>query len=109
MAELYARLQSAPTLEPRVDLHPLRQLEPRYRVVMLDDQVTTRAFAVELLQRVFHKSHAEAASILFDVGHAGIGTVEVVPLETAEVHVDRAHWLARSRRYPLALSIELAD
>ena len=39
----------------------------------------------------------------------GVALIEVVPFETAELHVDQAHSKARGQGFPLTLSIEPAD
>ena len=84
-------------------------LSPRYKVLMHDDDVTTMDFVVDILRRIFAKSAGEAATIMMEVHNSGVALVEVVPLEEAELHVDQCHSLARTRKFPLALTIEYAD
>ena len=82
---------------------------PRYRVLLHDDDSTPMDFVCDVLRRVFKKSAGDAAATMLEAHTRGIALVEVVPLETAELHVDQAQGLARTRHYPLSFSIEPAD
>lgn len=81
---------------------------PRYRVLLHDDEVTPMDFVCDVLRRIFQKSAADAVATMLEAHTGGVALVEVVPLEIAELHVDQAQGLARTRRYPLTLTIEPA-
>lgn len=79
---------------------------PLHRVLLHDDDETPMDFVCDVLRRVFKKNASDAMATMLEAHTGGVALVEVVPLETAELHVDQAHGLARTRHYPLTLSIE---
>jgi ATP-dependent Clp protease adaptor protein ClpS len=84
-----------------------RVKEPRlYRVLMHNDDYTTREFVVEVLRTVFHKPEAEAVQIMLHVHNNGVGVAGVYTFEVAEMKVRTVETLARQREYPLMLTIE---
>jgi ATP-dependent Clp protease adaptor protein ClpS len=82
---------------------------PLYRVLLHNDDYTTREFVVEVLRAVFHRPEAEAVQIMLHVHHNGIGVAGVYTFEVAEMKVRQVEDLARQREYPLMLSIEAND
>ena len=97
------------TLVADPDTETWTETAPRYKVLMHNDDVTTMDFVVGLLRTIFGKPAGEARSIMLEVHQTGVALVEVVPLEEAELHVDQCHSLARTRGFPLALTIEYAE
>jgi len=84
-----------------------RVRRPRmYRVLMHNDDYTTREFVVDILRGVFHRSEPEAVQIMLHVHHNGIGVAGVFTREVAETKVRTVEELARDREYPLRLSME---
>jgi len=79
---------------------------PLYKVLLHNDDYTTREFVVEILRAVFHKPEPEAVRIMLHVHHQGIGVAGVYTYEMAEVKVRTVEALAHQREYPLMLSIE---
>ena len=79
---------------------------PRYKVLLHNDDYTTREFVVEVLKGVFHRPEPEAAQIMLHVHHNGVGVAGVYTYEVAEVKVRTVESLARQREFPLMLSIE---
>src|SRR6185295_5975789 len=75
---------------------------PMYRVLLHNDNYTTRDFVVAVLKEVFHKSETDAVQIMLHVHYNGIGVAGVYPYEVAEK-------LARENEYPLRLSMEPED
>jgi ATP-dependent Clp protease adaptor protein ClpS len=82
---------------------------PLYRVLLHNDDYTTREFVVDVLRSVFHRPEPEAVQIMLHVHHNGIGVAGVYTFEVAEMKVQEVNDLARQREYPLMLSIEPED
>jgi ATP-dependent Clp protease adaptor protein ClpS len=77
-----------------------------YKVVLLNDDYSTMAFVVYVLETVFQKSPAEAYGITMQVHHQGRGLAGVYPLEIAETKVEELGLMARQAEYPLRATIE---
>ena len=69
---------------------------PMYKVLLHNDDYTTREFVVWVLQTVFHKDESDAIAIMSHVHNNGVGVAGVYTFEVAETegHQDDA----RSRR-----------
>lgn len=90
--------------ETRTD--PRTRLAPMYRVLVHNDDVTSMDFVVRILVEVFSRSFVDSVKIMWEAHTGSVAHVETVPLETAEFHADKAHSLARVRKYPLIFTIE---
>ena len=66
-----------------------------YSVVILNDDYTPMEFVMDVLERVFQKSPAEAYRIMMQVHLNGRGIAGVYPWEVAETKVDKVASLAR--------------
>jgi ATP-dependent Clp protease adaptor protein ClpS len=99
-------LPEAPVLVPETDTTTEASLAPRWRVILLDDDVTTIDFVVDLLKTVFAKPQAEAVRLTYEIHHTGSALITVVPRERAELYVEQVRSLARPRGFPLTATIE---
>ncbi len=81
---------------------------PMYKVLLHNDDYTTMEFVVEILEKVFHKSPAEATRIMLLVHKNGTGVCGVFTAEIAETKVELVHHLARKNGFPLQCSMEEA-
>lgn len=79
---------------------------PLYKVLLHNDDYTTMEFVVIILEKIFHKSTAEATRIMLNVHKQGIGLAGVYTREIAETKVETVHSLARKNQYPLRCSME---
>src|ERR1700749_3361998 len=77
-----------------------------YKVLLHNDDYTTREFVVEILRSVFHKPEPDAVRIMLHVHQNGVGVAGVYTFEVAEMKVRQVEALAREREFPLMLSIE---
>jgi len=77
-----------------------------YKVLLHNDDYTSMEFVVILLEKIFHKSTAEATRIMLNVHQQGIGVAGVYNKEIAETKVAIVHDLAQKNDYPLRCSIE---
>jgi len=81
---------------------------PLYKVLLHNDDYTTKEFVVEVLQYVFHKEDTEAVQIMLHVHKKGIGVAGVYTYEVAETKVALVESLARQHEYPLMCTMEEA-
>ena len=79
---------------------------PMYKVLLHNDDYTTREFVVWVLEHVFHKGEAEATAIMSHVHNNGVGIAGVYTYEVAETKVTKTQHLAKAQQFPLQLSIE---
>jgi ATP-dependent Clp protease adaptor protein ClpS len=81
---------------------------PMFKVLLHNDDYTTMEFVVEILQKVFYKSPAEATRIMLLVHKSGVGVCGVFTVDIAETKVQIVHHLARESGFPLRCSMEEA-
>ncbi|MCU0601360.1 MAG: ATP-dependent Clp protease adaptor ClpS [Desulfobacterales bacterium] len=79
---------------------------PLYRVLIHNDDFTTKDFVVSLLVVVFNKSVEDATRIMWQAHRNGTGLCGVYPLEVAETKVKVVTEAARENGFPLKLTIE---
>jgi ATP-dependent Clp protease adaptor protein ClpS len=77
-----------------------------YRVLLHNDDYTTREFVVWVLQIVFHRSELEAVQIMLHVHNNGVGVAGVYPHDVAEAKVAKVHALAEQNEFPLLSTME---
>jgi len=82
---------------------------PMYKVLLHNDDYTTREFVVWVLQSVFHKNETDAIAIMSHVHNNGVGVAGVYTFEVAETKVTKTMALAKAQQFPLQLSIEPTD
>jgi ATP-dependent Clp protease adaptor protein ClpS len=80
----------------------------QYRVILLNDDYTTMAFVVHVLETVFQKSPAEAYRIMMQVHLGGSGVAGVYSWEVAETKVNTVTSMAGAAGFPLRASLEKA-
>jgi len=77
-----------------------------FKVLLHNDDYTTKEFVVHILEQVFNKDSTEAMQIMLHVHRNGIGVAGVYSYEVAETKVKTVESLARQYEYPLKCSIE---
>lgn len=82
------------------------QKPPLYKVLMHNDDYTTRDFVVEMLRTVFHHPEPEANRIMLHVHQTGVGVAGVYSYEVAEMKVRTVEMHAHEHEFPLMLTIE---
>ncbi len=82
------------------------QRPPMYRVLVHNDDYTTREFVVDVLRGVFRHTEAEAIRVMLHVHHNGMGVAGVFTREVAETKIAIVENLAREREFPLRLTME---
>ena len=82
------------------------QKPPMFKVLLHNDNFTTREFVVEILRTVFHHSEGEATRIMLHVHQRGVGLAGIYTFEVAEIKVGTVEALAQQHQFPLMLTIE---
>lgn len=95
--------------EPKADVTPKLQKPKLWKVLLHNDNYTTRDFVVYLLQTVFAKPEQEAVRIMMHVHNNGIGVAGIYTYEVAETKVETTISLARQNEFPLMASMEPAE
>src|SRR5205823_13595767 len=82
---------------------------PLYKVLLHNDDYTTKEFVVQLLQYVFHKEHTAAVQIMLHVHKKGIGVAGVYTYENAETKVALGEKFVPRHEYPLKWTMAEAE
>ena len=98
MAKTIAKVKPTPNLSLK---------EPsQYRVIYINDDVTTMEFVIESLVTIFNYSVDTAAEITEKIHVDGSAVVAVLPYEMAEQKGVEATQLARANGFPLTIKLE---
>jgi ATP-dependent Clp protease adaptor protein ClpS len=82
------------------------QQPPLFRVLLHNDDYTTREFVVWILQTVFHRSEVEAVQVMLHVHNNGVGVAGIYPYDVAEAKVGTVTELAEQNEFPLLTTLE---
>jgi ATP-dependent Clp protease adaptor protein ClpS len=82
------------------------ELEPLYRVLIHNDDVTPMDFVVQILKTIFFQSNPRAYEIMLIAHITGLAYVQTLPKSEAEKRVNKAHFAAGLEGYPLHFSME---
>ena len=81
-------------------------LEPLYRIIIHNDDVTPMDFVVEVLKQIFFLGNDRAAEIMLVAHIKGAAYVQFLPRMEAEKRIQKAHHAAGMAGYPLHFSSE---
>jgi ATP-dependent Clp protease adaptor protein ClpS len=79
---------------------------PLYKIIYINDEVTTMEFVVSSLVDYFNYTDDTAVNITHDIHQAGSAVVAVLPYEIAEQKGVEVTLDARSHGFPLQIKIE---
>ena len=79
---------------------------PLYRVIYINDSVTTMEFVVQTLVEIFNHSPEEAEAVTTKIHEDGSGTAAILPYEMAEQKGVEVTQLARNNGFPLQIKLE---
>lgn len=79
---------------------------PLYKIVYLNDEVTTMNFVLSSLITFFNYNEQTAMDITEDIHQNGSAVVAVLPYEIAEQKEIEVTTLARKSGYPLKIKLE---
>ncbi|NWG35714.1 MAG: ATP-dependent Clp protease adaptor ClpS [Chloroflexi bacterium] len=82
------------------------ELEPLYRVIIHNDDVTPMDYVVYILKTVFYLANDRAAEIMFTAHIYGSAYVQTLAKSEAEKRINKAHSEANNAGYPLKFTME---
>lgn len=82
------------------------ELEPLYRILIHNDDVTPMDFVVHALTTFFYLGTPTAAEIMLKAHITGMAYVQTVAKSEAERRINKAHFAAGLEGYPLHFSME---
>lgn len=82
------------------------ELEPLYRVLIHNDNITPMDFVVHILKTVFYLANDRAAEIMFTAHYYGTAYVQTLARSEAEKRIGKAHFEANNAGYPLKFTLE---
>ena len=96
--------------EVKQTTRPVLNIEPPkdYKVIYLNDEVTTYEFVISSLMNTFDYDESNAADKSQEIDEKGAGIVAVLPFEIAEQKGVEVLLSARNEGYPLEIKLESA-
>jgi ATP-dependent Clp protease adaptor protein ClpS len=82
------------------------KLEPLYRVIIHNDDITPMDFVVNVLTSIFILFQPDALEVMLIAHYKGAAYVQTLPKTEAEKRINKAHFAAGLEGYPLHFSIE---
>lgn len=96
------KAQTVTKIQPREDVEPPKQ----FKVIYLNDEVTTVEFVIATLLEIFDYGFEEATAITKRIHEEGAAVVAVLPFEIAEHKGVEVTVQARQQGFPLQVKIE---
>jgi len=97
-------LQTTPEIE--IIEETQTELEPLYRVIIHNDDVTPMDFVVHVLTTIFVLAQPHAMEVMLIAHFKGAAYVQTLPKTEAEKRINKAHFAAGLEGYPLHFSLE---
>jgi ATP-dependent Clp protease adaptor protein ClpS len=82
------------------------ELEPLFKVIIHNDNITPMDFVVHTLKNHFYLSNDKAADIMFTAHVYGTAYVQTLARSEAEKRINKAHAEASNAGYPLKFTME---
>ncbi len=98
-----------PDMEEALDVEEETRLEPPFKVIIHNDEVTTFEFVIRILQTIFDHSIMRAEQTAWRTHTTGLAYVGTYPKSDAENRVGKAHFAAMLEEFPLRFTIEPED
>jgi len=107
---LSMKVAIAPVIAPEIEIIEEQEeeieLEPLYRVIIHNDNITPMEFVVQILKTCFYLSNPKAADIMLTAHVYGSAYVQTLAKAEAERRISRAHAQSGNAGYPLQFSTE---
>ena len=98
--------ESNPSVEAKIKPNHALQEPPLFKVIYINDEVTSMDFVVDTLCEYFSYNPDTASTITADIHRDGAATVAVLPYEIAEQKGIEVTLEARSKGFPLQIKVE---
>ena len=95
-----------PETKQKIKVNYALQEPPMYKIIYMNDDVTTMEFVVTSLIEYFNYNPDTATTITKDIHDNGSAVVAVLPYEIAEQKGIEVTLEARSQGYPLQVKVE---
>ncbi len=82
------------------------ELEPLYRVIIHNDDVTPMDFVTHILTGIFALTQPNALEVMLTAHYTGAAYVQTLPKTEAQKRINKAHFAAGLEGYPLHFSLE---
>ena len=92
--------------KPQIEFVVAEEIEPPYRVLIHNDDVTTMEFVVQVLTEIFELSYETAEQVMLTAHYTGIAVVGTYPRSDAERRIEKAHLNAQLAGFPLKFTME---
>ena len=79
---------------------------PLYRVIVHNDNITPMDFVTHILTTIFLLPDANAAYIMYTAHLKGTAYVQTLPKSEAQKRINKAHFAASMKSYPLRFTME---
>ena len=79
---------------------------PLYRVIIHNDEITPMDFVIDILMSIFMLPTANAAHVMYTAHLNGNAYVQTLPKSEAQRRINKAHFAARFKGYPLQFTME---
>ncbi|MBI1821864.1 MAG: ATP-dependent Clp protease adaptor ClpS [Nitrospirae bacterium] len=101
-------MPTVPETAPLETIDSSFQIEPvrLYKVIFLNDDVTTFDFVVKILLAIFQKGYPTAVKLMLEVHQTGSAHVTTLPKEQAEFRQVQVHDAAKKEGFPFRCVIE---
>jgi ATP-dependent Clp protease adaptor protein ClpS len=93
-------------VQPRTKLRPKTERPRLYKVILLNDDYTPRAFVVTVLRAEFRMSEEQAYRVMMTAHRRGACVVAVYTKDVAETKAARGTEAGRAAGYPLQFTTE---
>ncbi len=94
------------TPEIRIIEETKTKLEPLYRIIIHNDDVTPMDFVVNVLTSIFVLAQPDALEVMLIAHYKGASYVQTLPKTEAQKRINKAHFAAGLDGYPLHFSME---
>jgi ATP-dependent Clp protease adaptor protein ClpS len=93
-------------VKPRTSTKTKTQRPPLYKVILVNDDYTPRAFVVMVLKAVFRMNEERAYHVMMTAHQRGVCVIAVYSRDVAETKAKEATDLGKSKGYPLFFTTE---